>query len=349
MKTKSKQEALQAILDKAVDNKKVFGTSFCIKYRGKSWCGASGNFETSQPYFIASTTKLFVTAVIMHYRLKGLLSLDDKWTEYLDGDLIKGQNVYKGQDYSPSITISHLLAHTSGIPDYFQGKDSTGGSLEKYLMQGLDRAWVFDDAIARSKTLKALFAPGAKGKALYADTNFQLLGRIIEHISGKKIDRVFEELIIDVLGLKATYMYRDEHDERPKSLYYKSGILRIPQAMASFGPDGGIVSTSEEMMVFLEAFFGGVFFPKAYIEEMCVWNRIFFPMQSGIGIHRFKLLRLFDPIGSIPEFIGHSGLSGALAYYAPAKDLFVTGTVNQVAYPDTSFRLMIKLIQQALR
>lgn len=119
--------------------------------------------------------------------------------------------------------------------------------------------------------------------------------------------------------------------------------------MVSFGADGGIVSTSKEMMVFLEAFFGGVFFPKEYIEGMSVWNRIFFPMQSGIGIHRFKLPWFFDPTGAIPELIGHSGLSGALAYYSPARDLLVTGTVNQVAYPDTSFRLMIKLIQRVLK
>lgn len=346
---KSKQELLQAILDNAVDHKKIFGTSFCVKYRGESWCGSSGDLTREQQYFIASTTKLFVTAVIMHYRSKGMLSLDDKLSKFLGDDVVASLNVYKGKDYSHNITISHLLAHTSGIPDYFQGKNGVGSSLEKELTQGLDRAWGFDEAIANSKALNATFAPETRGKAHYADTNFQLLGRIIENISGKKIDRVFEELIIEPLGLKNTYLYRDEHDGRPKTLYYKSSILHIPKAMASFGADGGIVSTSTEMMIFLEAFFGGAFFPKGYIDEMCIWNRIFFPMQSGVGIHRFKLRWFFDPLGAIPELIGHSGLSGALAYYSPAKDLFVTGTVNQVAFPATSFRLMIKLIHQVFK
>lgn len=346
---KSKQERLQAILDTATDHKKVFGTSFCITYQGQMWCGASGNLQTEQPYFIASTTKLFVTAVIMQYRTKGLLSLDDKLTKFLDADIVSGLCVYKGKDYSNNITIAHLLAHTSGIPDYFQKKDDKCDSLEKMLLRGVDRKWSFEQAISRSKELKAPFAPGTKGKAHYADTNYQLLGRILEILSGKEIDRVFEELIIEPLGLKKTYLYRDENDERPKTLYYKSNTLHIPKAMASFGPDGGIVSTSKEMMVFLEAFFGGVFFPTTYIDEMRIWNKIFFPMQSGIGIHRFKLPWFFDPTGAIPELIGHSGLSGALAYYSPSKDLFVTGTVNQVAYPDTSFRLMIKLVQQVLK
>jgi CubicO group peptidase (beta-lactamase class C family) len=66
-------------------------------------------------------------------------------------------------------------------------------------------------------------------------------------------------------------------------------------------------------------------------------------MRAGIGIHLFKLPWIFNPLGSIPNFIGHSGLSGALAYYCPEKNIYVVGTVNQVAYPDISFKTMIKL------
>lgn len=220
-----KEKYLQDILDRAVDGKKVFGTSFCVRYGDLSWSGCSGNMDADYPYFIASTTKLFVTAVMMHYRSQGTLSLDDKLTKYLDDDIVKGLNVYKGKDYSKDITIAQLLAHTSGIPDYFQRKDGKGDSVEKMLMRGVDRKWSFEQAIERSKELKPLFAPGTKGKAHYADTNYQLLGRIIENISGKGIDRVFKELIIEHLGLKATYLYQDERDERPKALYYKSNIL----------------------------------------------------------------------------------------------------------------------------
>jgi CubicO group peptidase (beta-lactamase class C family) len=103
------------------------------------------------------------------------------------------------------------------------------------------------------------------------------------------------------------------------------------------------------MLLFLESFFNGTYFPKSYINDLQVWNRIFFPMQSGIGIHRFKLPWIFNPFGTIPELIGHSGLSGALAYYSPDKNLFITGTVNQIAYPETSFKLAIKLMQKALK
>ncbi|MDO8869603.1 MAG: hypothetical protein Q7V10_02515 [Methanobacteriaceae archaeon] len=73
-------------------------------------------------------------------------------------------------------------------------------------------------------------------------------------------------------------------------------------------------------------------------------NKIFFPLQYGIGLMRFKLPRIFSPFKSVPELLGHSGLSGAFSFYCPEKDIYLTGTVNQAAYPDLSFNLMVKII-----
>jgi CubicO group peptidase (beta-lactamase class C family) len=102
------------------------------------------------------------------------------------------------------------------------------------------------------------------------------------------------------------------------------------------------------MVLFIEAFFTGKIFPKEYLNWMQEWNKIFFPMQSGVGLHLFKLPWIFNPTGAVPSFIGHSGLSGALAYYSPKDNIFIVGTVNQIAHPDMSFKTMIKLIIKAV-
>ncbi len=345
-----KEKILQEVLNKSIDDKKIFGTSFCIKHNGTTWQGASGNLNPDSQYFIASTTKLFATAILLNLQSKGLVDLEDKISKYLDQNTLDDLHVLKGQDSSKEITLKHLLAHTSGIPDYFQQKNSEGKSFESEILKGNDQSWTFEEAIKYSKTLTPLFKPNTNGsKAHYSDTNFQLLGRIIENITRKSISENYDDFIFQPLGLTQTYLYKDIEDRRPKTLYFKNKELVIPKAMASFGPDGGIVSTSAELMIFLEAFFTGVLFPESYIESLKVWNNIFFPMQSGIGIHRFKLPWFFNPFGTVPELIGHSGLSGTLAYYSPAEKLYITGTVNQVAYPDTSFRLAIQLIQKALK
>jgi CubicO group peptidase (beta-lactamase class C family) len=347
--TNDKEKSLQTILNKIVDGKKVFGTSFAIKKDTLVWNGVSGNLLKDQPYFIASTTKLFTTAIILKLREESKLSLDDQISKHIDKSILSGLHIYKVKDYSEELTIKHLLSHTSGLPDYFQGKGTSGKSLENEIIEGNDQFWTFEQAIERTKKMTPLFAPGTKGKANYSDANFQLLGKIIENITHKSYAENCKEFIIHPLGLSKTYLYQDSIDKTPKILYYKDNELNIPQAMTSFGADGGMVSTSSDMLVFIEAFFTGKLFPSSYINELQEWNNIFFPMKSGIGIHLFKLPWIFNPTGAVPYFIGHSGLSGALAYYSPKEKIFVVGTVNQVAHPDISFKTMIKLTQQIMK
>ncbi|HHU99916.1 MAG TPA: beta-lactamase family protein [Bacteroidales bacterium] len=347
--TTEKEKSLQGVLDKIVDGKKVFGTSFAFKKDGVTWQGASGDLTIDRPYFIASTTKLFTTAIILKLRAEGKLSLEDKISKYIDASILSGLHVYKGKDYSRELSVRHLLSHTSGLPDYFQDKGASGKSLEDEIMAGNDQFWTFEQAIEKSKRISPLFVPGTKGKAKYSDANFQLLGKIIETITGKSYSENCQERIIQPLDLSKTYLYQDATDETPMMLYHKSRKLNIPKAMTSFGADGGMVSVSADMLVFIEAFFTGKLFPLAYIAELQEWNRIFPPMRAGVGIHLFKLPRIFDPAGAIPYFIGHSGLSGALAFYSPKENLYIAGTVNQTAHPDISFRTMISLTQRILK
>ena len=343
------EKALQTILDKVVDGKKVFGTSFAIKKDTFSWTGASGDISVDQAYYIASTTKLFTTALILHLRSEGKLGLDDRISKFLDKSILTGLPHYNGKEYTEILTIKHLLAHTSGLPDYFQGKGESGRSLEDDIKSGQDQYITFENVIERTKSIKPLFIPGAKNKANYSDTNFRLLGKIIENISNKPYAENCSDLITGPLGLSKTYLYQDPTDKTPKPIYYKANELNIPKAMASFGPDGGMVSTSADMLTFTEGFFTGKLFPAEYLNPLQEWNKIFFPMRSGIGLHLFKLPWIFNPTGAMPYFLGHSGLSGALAFYSPTKNIYVAGTVNQLAHPDISFKTMIKLAQTVMK
>lgn len=250
-----KEKSLQAVLDKTVDGKKVFGTSFAVKKDSLTWIGASGNLSNDQSYFIASATKLFTTAIILYLKSIGKLALENKISMYLDTSILNGLHVYKGKDYSDELTIKHLLAHTSGLPDYFQDKGANGKSLEDELISGNDY-WAFEQTIARTKSIKPLFVPGAEGKAHYSDANFQLLGKIIEIITNKSYSENCNVLIIRPLGLTKTYLYQDSTDNTPKTLYYKANELHIPRAMTSFGSDGGIVSTSADTHIYRSIFYG---------------------------------------------------------------------------------------------
>lgn len=53
---------------------------------------------------------------------------------------------------------------------------------------------------------------------------------------------------------------------------------------------------------------------------------------------------ILAPFSPVPELIGHCGSTGSVAFYAPASDLYLTGTINQQARPDIAFQTMIKII-----
>jgi len=340
---------LENILSQTQSQRLVFGVVACIESGDGRihWSGATGNLAVDDQYFIASTTKLYTAAIVLRLRSEGLLHLNDKLEKYFADELLSGIHVFKGKDYSREINIRQLLSQTSGIADYFLGKRASGKSLEASITSGSDQSWTFEDVIADVKKMPAAFPPGKKGKALYSDTNYQLLGRIIEIASGKSYEEALKHYVFSPLGLDKTYLYTDTNDTRPVNIYYKSTPLNIPGAMVSTGPDGGIVSTARESMVFLKAFFGGGVFPVEYVKELGAWNRIFFPLEYGLGVMRYKLPRIFYGFRPFPEFIGHSGLSGAFAYFCPVKDLYITGTVNQIAKPGTAYKMMLQLSDSA--
>lgn len=335
---------LQAILDKRVDRKKIFGVIACIDKEGDTWMGAAGDLNADQPYFIASITKLYITTIILQLREIQKIKLATPVAYYIPSELLKGLHVVKGEDQTKYLTIKHLLAQTSGIPDYFEGRLPSGSSLKDQILKGNDRKWSFEEAIDLAKTMPSKFKPGKKGKALYSDTNFQLLGRIIEVLLDRPIAEVLKTNIFEVLNLQNTYLYQNETDQVPAPMYYKEQKVHIPKAMTSFGSDGGIVSTAQESMVFLKAFFNGQLFPRECLGELMYWNKIFFPLEYGIGLARFKTPWFFSPFKPAPELIGHSGLSGAFAFYNPEKSTYLTGTINQINHPDIAYKMMLQLL-----
>ncbi len=280
------------------------------------------------------------------------LSFTDKISKHLPEELVKGIHVLDGKDYSNEIKIAHLMSNTSGIPDYFYYDKQAGESAEDLLL-GNDQSWPLERAIGQAKKLKPKFIPGQKGKVHYSDTNFQLLGAIIEKVTGKWIGEALKDFIFDTLNLKDTYAYRDINDNTPVPFYYKAHKVHAPKYLASVTAEGGIVSTARDTMVFLKAFFNGRLFPGEVLEELKEnWNMIYFPGQFyfGLGLEKLWTPRIISPLKPIKEILGFWGQTGAFAFYNPETDLYFTGTINQVSGMGHSaaYKAMIKIIKSQL-
>ena len=121
----------------------------------------------------------------------------------------------------------------------------------------------------------------------------------------------------------------------------------MPLALSSMAPDGGIVSNLTDSLTFLKAYFAGQLFDASHFERMYQWNALFFPIQYGYGLMRFKLPGWMTPFRQTPQLIGHSGSSGSFAFYAPNEKLYMAGTFNQIDKPSRPFNFMLKVAATA--
>ena len=322
-----------------------------------SWSGAAGiagqdglvPMTKDTPIFVASITKLYTATAIMQLYERGALCLDDPMSKYLPEKLIQGIHVYEGKDFSLEITIKELLSHTSGIADYYTEKPKGGKSLFEVFLEEPTRSWTVDEVIERArKDLKPNFPPGTDTS--YSDTNFQLLGKVIEATTGKPLHMVYEEFFFRPLNLKHTWLIGRSKPQvapsaAPADVFYGDMNITDTRSNGSYWADGGIVSTAKEMIIFLKALNEGRIVRPDTLRLMHNWRKLQFPLEYGYGTMRFKLPRLMARLLRVPPLWGHSGSTGSFLYYSEDLNLYMAGTINQVESKVKPFRLMISVMK----
>ncbi len=236
------------------------------------WVGATGqsNLEhrtamrTNTPFRTGSITKMFVATAILRLVEEGKLELDDPLSEKLPK--VKGR--IPGAE---KITVRHLLSHLSGIFD--PPNESTRYKLDL----------VNDPEAMDKKTIDQLMEEYVYGKPLhfepgkgyaYSNTNYWLLGQIIESVTGKTVQQVLDQLIFTPLGLTDTYLEQrdDRNVARGYADIYGDGNLldvsRWDRADTDGKADGGIVSTAVDLMKFIKALMEGDIVSPASVEMM---------------------------------------------------------------------------------
>lgn len=342
------ESRLAAFLGKYDARADTNGVRFALASPSRGWSWEWSSPGSLEQYFIASTTKLYVTALVMQLRSEGLIDVDAPVADHIGAQVMAGIHVLRGVDSSSRITIRELLSHTSGIADYFEQRRSDGSTqIAKALRH--DFGWTFDDVLRITKDeLTPKFAPSTPGKALYSDTNYQILGAVIEAVEGVSYEEALRQRILLPLGLASTYPFTaetiDRYDTVAAMLFGTERVV-IPQAMASVRADGGIVSTTQDGITFLQAFMTGGLFPVEYLDEMQRrWNAVFPPLEYGMGLMRFALPSYYTFGRKVPAMVGHSGASGAVLFYVADLDLYVSGTVNQIKKRSLSYNLMTRLV-----
>ena len=246
--------------------------------------------EPQDQFLVGSITKMFVSLLTAKLVEQGVIaSVDDPVNRYLKRYQIPPPE-------GPKVTLAQLATHTSGL-------ESPGFGTASH-----DQREVPADAAYLRKKIPSIVRPPGY-KAVYANFGPVLLGAAIEDVTGERLDRVLDRMLLKPLGMNGTILGYDVTGG-PRLVYagiqqggpvrYAVRTLNAPMV----APAGSIQATAEDMARFMNALLGHV--PAVVTPAMIALERqpraVNYPGLSPIGLGIF-----LDRWNSTPV-LGHGGL-----------------------------------------
>jgi CubicO group peptidase (beta-lactamase class C family) len=243
---------------------------------------------------IGSMTKQFTAAVILKLEEAGKLSVQDKLSKY-----------FPGYRYGNKISLENLLTHTSGIYNYTNSIDARDSAI---VCNPVDKKLILDAFY--DKPLE--FKPGTKFS--YDNSDYYLLGLIIEKITSKPYEQVVREMIFDPAGMTHSgFNFRNINDSYKAVGYIntdenKPAIAQRWDSTVTYAA-GGIYSTTGDLYKWAEAIKN-----KQILSEKS-WKQMFTPHLGNYG-YGWWVKNYFDK-----KYFMHSGvLPGFVSYFTYYPD-----------------------------
>src|SRR5688572_4122028 len=183
-------------------------------------------------FYAASVSKQFTAFAVALLAQQGKLSLDDDVRKWLP----------EVPNFGKTITVRHLIHHTSGLRDYFGLLGMTGWPNDGPVTEAQ-----FLDLVSRQKALN--FEPGTRH--LYSNTGYVLLSILVKRVSGQSLRDYAEAAMFKPLGMNNS-AFRDDHTRlvRNRALAYSrgtDGTWRINVPGFDVVGDGGLYTTVEDL------------------------------------------------------------------------------------------------------
>lgn len=258
---------------------------------------------------IGSITKQFTAAAILQLVDKGQISLTDSIQKFIKGFHFKGK----------TITIENLLTHTSGIKGYEQIDAKVPNAIRvdfpiKTIIDSLDK-------------LTLEFEPNTKYN--YSNSNYFLLGYIIEQVSGKTYQQYLKEYIFQPAGLNSTY-YENQTQiipNRTSGYSYSDGNYWNADfiSMSLVYSAGALLSNVSDLYKLHQALYNGQIIRKETLLKAITRYKLADGQQIDYGYGFF--IRNENGTNSI----GHGGaIDGfrATAIYYPDQDIYISCLLN---------------------
>jgi len=237
-------ERISTVVQRDIDDKRIAGAVTLVVRRGHvAWFKAQGMMDreaakpmpTDAMFRICSMTKPITSVAVMMLYEEGKFLLDDPVSKYLPE--FKNSKVLvkpaTGEPYTipatKEITIRDLLRHTSGIT--YQWNGDLGPLYEKANVASglLQYDGTIGDSVKNLAALPLLFNPGDRFEY---SLGVDVLGRLVEVVSGKPLDEFFRARIFEPLGMKDSYFYPPDNKAArlatAYTYYADKGLNRFP-------------------------------------------------------------------------------------------------------------------------
>lgn len=189
---------------------------------------------------IGSTSKQFTAACIVLLGQQGKLSLNATLDSFFPDF----------PEYAKTITVQHLLNHTSGIRDYLQLAFLSGLGDDDFYTDATLMKWLVNQEDLN-------FSPGEE--FIYSNSGYWLLGQIVQKVSGETMAEYAEKNIFKPLGMTHTHFHNDHTAivrNRASGYYPKQeGGYQISMTTLDMIGDGGIFSTIEDLKKWDDAYY----------------------------------------------------------------------------------------------
>jgi D-alanyl-D-alanine carboxypeptidase len=334
----------QTVLDAFSDRRNQTGLQASIRFGdGTGWDGVAGHADhdrqrplgAAHHLYIGSVTKLLTATLVLRHVQRGLLSLSDtieKWIDLVEDD---------------GITVRMLLNHTSGIPNYTEDP----WFIARYFGRPTKR-WTPTELVDIIRGDSHRFRPGTRHE--YSNSNYILLGIILERVTGTTYGDLLKQLVRDELGYDTTYYLGYPATVSIANAYdesiFKIGRRNLTGFRTSLETGayaaGGILSTAPNVASVVNDLFNGRILDESTLDAMRTFvdapdEDVTSQVEYGLGLRHLRIdgEDLYGHTGTIP---GYSAI--AMHHDDPEYTIAVlsnVSTIDQVGIYDALQRITL--------
>jgi D-alanyl-D-alanine carboxypeptidase len=311
-------------------------------------------------FHAASVGKMLTATLAFQLAERGRLDVTAPLRSLLPGDEVDG--LFADRDAAASVTPLHLLTHTSGVADYFSGRNDTGETFTAQATRDVDRRYDPADLLAFSRVhQKPVGRPGERFS--YSDTGYVLLARAIEEAGGASLGHQLHERILGPAGMDASCLMFHTIPGGAASVDPDPGVVLDIAPILVDGVDlsrarslscdwggGGVVTTLDDLHRFAGAWHSGALIGTESRARMAQIEHRFRPgIHYGAGLMQLRYPGFFPLLIGLPRTIGHLGVTGVHLFSDPDRDITIVLNLHSTREMTRSFQLHIQLLQRVLR